>query len=340
MKALCVYLLSGFVMCSVCFGGEVLLSNGDRLSGVVEKIVEGKLHLKSDMVGDVVIDMKDVKTFSIDEAGKIVLGDGTVLNRRIGSSDEGKVSLVGGEIIKGQEVALGDIASLNAPEDEAPKWDGSVSVGWTSVHGNTRSETIQASMSTSLRRDTDRTTFGADFGRGKQEDPDTGEERTTEDWWKTRGKYDFFFGEKLFGFVEGRYETDKIADLDRRVILGSGLGYQWIESDGMNFSTEAGLAHLSEKFSDGRSNDSITAQAGYHFDVKISENVDFINDLTYYPSVEEFSDYYLTSTAELRTYLTENMFANLKVLFDYDSTPAAGKGGTDVKYILGVGWNF
>ena len=317
-----------------------MLNNGDRLTGSVEKVVEGKLHLKSDLVGDVVIDMKNVKTFSTDEAGKIELGDGTVLNQQIGGADEGKVSLAGGEIIKGQEVLLSDITSLNAPEKEAPKWDGSISASWTSVHGNTRSETLGVSMNTQLRREKDRTTLGADFGRSKQENPDTGEEKTTEDWWKTRGKYDFFFGEKIYGFAEGRYETDKIAELDRRVILGSGLGHQWIESAKMNFATEAGLAHLSERFSDGEGNNSVSVQAGYHFDMKLTEKVDFINDLTYYPSVEDFSDYYLTSTAELRSYLTENMFANLKVIFDYDSSPSQGKGGTDVKYILGVGWNF
>ncbi len=39
----------GAVIGSVCFGGEVLLNNGDRLTGSVEKIVEGKLYLKSDL---------------------------------------------------------------------------------------------------------------------------------------------------------------------------------------------------------------------------------------------------------------------------------------------------
>lgn len=334
----CVLLVA--VAGSVCSGGEVLLSNGDRLTGVVEKIVEGKLYFTSDLVGAVTIDMKNVKTFSMDEAGKIALSDGTVLNQQIGGSGEGRVSLAGGEIIKGQDIALSDIASLNAPDEVPPKWNGSISVAWTSVHGNTKSETLGASMNTSLRREKDRTSLWADYGRSKQENPDTGEETTTEDWWKTRGKYDFFLTEKLYGFVDGRYETDKIAELDRRVIIGSGLGYQWIESANMNFSSEAGLANLSERYLDGSSNNSVSAQAGYHFDVKLTEKIDFINDLTYYPSIEDFADYYLTTTAELRTYLTENMFANLKVIFDYDSSPAQGKGGTDVRYILGVGWNF
>ncbi|MHC5073569.1 MAG: DUF481 domain-containing protein [Planctomycetota bacterium] len=56
--------------------------------------------------------------------------------------------------------------------------------------------------------------------------------------------------------------------------------------------------------------------------------------------MEQFSDYYLTSTAELRADLIENFFTSLKVIFDYDATPATGSGHTDVKYIWGVGWSF
>ncbi|MHC4105002.1 MAG: DUF481 domain-containing protein, partial [Planctomycetota bacterium] len=54
----------------------------------------------------------------------------------------------------------------------------------------------------------------------------------------------------------------------------------------------------------------------------------------------KFSDYYLTSTGEIRAHFTDRMFTNFKAIFDYDSTPAIGAGNTDVKYIWGIGWSF
>ncbi len=324
-----------------CFAGLVLLTNGDRLTGEVEKVVDGKLHFKSDIVGSITIDMKNVKTFGTDKAEKIILSDGTILNRRITASDDGQVKLSGGEIIKTQDLKLADITAVNPPAMSPVKWKGSATIGSTSVHGNTRSETSQASLSGSLRREKDRTTAGLDYGKAKVQDPDTGDEETTEDWWKARAKYDYFVGETFYGFIEGRYETDKIADLDRRVILGAGAGYQWIESDRINFSTEAGLAHLSERFAGATdSNNEVSAQAAYHFEMKITDRIEFINDFAYSPILSEFSDYFLPTTAELRASLTEKMFTNFRAIFDYDTSPAGGKGRTDVKYILGVGWNF
>ena len=61
----------------------------------------------------------------------------------------------------------------------------------------------------------------------------------------------------------------------------------------------------------------------------------------YYPSIQSSpSDYFLTSMAEVRVSLTERMFGSFKTVLDYDSTPAQGSGTTDLKYILGLGWDF
>jgi hypothetical protein len=84
----------------------------------------------------------------------------------------------------------------------------------------------------------------------------------------------------------------------------------------------------------------MSVQLGYHLDKELTKVLTFINDLTYYPSLGNASDYFLTTTGELRAKITEKFFTNFKVEFDFDSTPAEGKGKTDVKYILGVGMNF
>jgi len=323
------------------YAGQIVLSNGDRLSGKLVQVADGKVHFTSDLVGDVTIPTDKVLTFTTDEPVKIVLQDETVLSRQITAAAGGVLTLGESSVANVEQIKMADVIAINPPTPESPKWQGSVSVGWTSVHGNTRSESLNAAAQASLRREGDRTTFGFDYGRGEQEDRSTGEDVTTEDWWRARGKYDYFLGEKWYGFLEGRYETDKIAELDRRLIGGVGAGYQWIESDRMNFATEAGIAYLTERFdNDTPGNSEASAQAGYHFDMKLNDRLKFINDLTYYPSFGQFSDYFLTTTAELRAMLTKSMYANFRVLFDYDTSPAAGKGSTDVKYILGVGADF
>ncbi|MHC4593651.1 MAG: DUF481 domain-containing protein [Planctomycetota bacterium] len=320
---------------------EVIFKNGDCLTGKIEHLTDGKLVFKSNVVGTVTVDISAVQTLSSDAPIKVHLTDGTAFSQKVIKAGPNRFAIEDTDTVKAQEFELAAISSINPPAKPKPKWSGDISAGLTSTHGNTKAETISASANLRKRTEKDRTQVSADYARGRQRDTNTGQMETTEDWWRTKGKYDYFLTKKLYGYVDGRYEKDAIAQLDRRVIAGGGGGYQWIESEDTNFSTEAGFASLYEKFDNQTtSNSEVSVQAGYNFDKQLMKKVKFIHDLTWYPSTEKFSDYYLTSTGEIRAHFTDRMFTNFKAIFDYDSTPAIGAGNTDVKYIWGIGWNF
>ena len=320
---------------------EVLFKNGDRLTGKIDHLVDGKLVFKSSVAGDVTVNLSDIQTLSSDEAIEVNLKDNTGLKQKVLSAEPGRFGVEGTESLKAQEFAVADIVSINPPIKPAPKWTGSVSAGLTSTHGNTKTETISASATMTKRTDKDRTQVSADYAKGEQEDRTTGVDETIEDWWRAKGKYDYFFSKKFYGYVDGRYERDAVAMLDRRMIVGLGGGYQWIESADINFSTELGLASLYEKFDNQTaSNSELSAQLGYYFDKKLTKNTKFTHDLTYYPSLGKFSDYFLTSTAGIRADFSSSFFANFKTIFNYDQTPAPGAHQTDVKYFVGLGYSF
>lgn len=323
-------------LCSTVCADQIVFVNGDRVTGKIGSLVDGKLTFESDLAGTLTIDIANIATFSSDEAIDLHLDDGSILSEQAAVSEPNHV-VIGGD----QRVAFDRIASINPPAKPKPKWTGEVSAGYTSTAGNTSTETITGSANAKKRTEKDRKTVSADFARGRQEDPDTGRKNKTEDWWRTKAKYDYFFTKKLYGYLDGRYETDEIAELDYRAIMGTGYGYQWIESERMNFSTEGGLAYKIEEYGNSTGkNDEISVQLGYNFDKKLGKGFEFIHDLTYYPSTEDFSDYFLTSTGELRANLTEKVFTNFKAVLNYDSTPAQGKHKTDTKYIWGIGWKF
>ena len=320
---------------------EIIFTNGDHLTGKIAHLVEGKMLFKSEAIGDVTIDISKIKTFSTDDPIAVHMKDDTVLLQKIVNAETGKFGIEGAGTVKAQDFELAEISSINPPPKPVPRWTGNLSAGLTSTHGNTKAESISGSANLGKRTENDRTQVSVDYAKSKREDPDTGEKDTTEDWWRSKAKYDYFFSKKLYGYVDGRYEKDAIAELDRRMIVGGGAGYQWIESEDLNFSTEFGMASLYEKFDNQTdSNSEVSIQAGYNFDKTLMKNVKFMHNLTYYPSTEKFSDYYLTSTGEIRAYFTSTMFTTFKVIFDYDATPAIGSHKTDTKYLFGVGYSF
>ena len=329
------------LLAQMCLGDEINLKNGDRITGKIQHLVNGKLTIKADVAGPVTVDLSNIQTLSSDDPIEVNLKDETGFTQKVSSAEPGRFAIEGSESMKAQEFAVADIVSINPPVKPIPKWTGDIAVGITSTHGNTKTEMISANANFAKRTEKDRSTVSTDYAQGTQRDKNTGEDVTIEDWWRAKGKYDYFFTKKMYGYLDGRYEKDAIAELDRRMIIGLGAGYQWIESDDMNFSSEFGLASLYEKFDNQTdSNSEITLQLGYNFDTKLRKNIKLVHDLTYYPSIDKFSDYYLTTTAGVRADFTETFFLTLKAMLNYDATPAIGAHKTDVKYFLGLGYRF
>jgi len=326
---------------SVCLGDKVMFKNNDCLTGKIKQIADGKLIFESDLMGEVKTDFNNVQTFSTEKPVELHLRDGTVIKQNIKAGQPGTIEIEQIAILQAQKFHLADILTVKTKAEEPAKWHGDITAGLTSSHGNTSVENQNLSVNLHRRAEIDRWTISADYARSRQEDPDTGEKQVTEHWWRTKTKYDYFLTKKLFAYGLGRYEKDSIAELDRRVIAGGGAGYQWVESDDLNLSTTAGLVSLYEKYEDQTEGDSeISAELGVHFDSKFADKFKFINDTAYYPSIEKFSNYFLSSTTELRADITATIFSSFKVIFDYDATPAEDSGKTDVKYILGVGVKF
>jgi putative salt-induced outer membrane protein YdiY len=342
MRYQIVIVVASLALCAqICRGDEIILKNGDRISGKIQHLVDGKLTIEAEVAGTVTVDLSNIQTLSSDEPIEVNLKDKTGFMQKVSSAGPGQFTIEGDESVKAQQFAVADIFSINPPPKPIPKWTGDISVGITSTHGNTKTDIITASANFSKRTEKDRTTINTDYAKGEQEDPDTGETVTTENWWRAKGKYDYFFSKKMYGYVNGRYEKDAVAELDRRVIVGVGSGYQWIESKDMNFSTEFGLASLYEKFdNETESKSEISLELGYNFDKTIRKNIKFTHELTYYPAVDKFSDYYLTTSAGVRADFTEKFFTTFKTIFNFDSTPAIGAGSTDVKYFFGLGYRF
>lgn len=320
----------------VVLGDEVYLKNGDRITGKVKELSGGKLVFESALAGTLTMDAGDIETISSDESVEVYTNDGRSFAGRLLKGEGGRFGIEGGG-----ELGFLETASFNLLPEAKKKWSGGITVGFSSTHGNTKTEDREVDIRVERKTAADNFLFRAEYLRGEQEDPDTGEQDVTEDTWLVRGKYDRFLTEKVYGYLDGRYKTDSIAELEHRVIAGGGGGYQWVKSDGVNFSTELGLAWLYEKFDDQTdSNDEISVQLGYNFDKRLGERVKFVNSLTYYPSTERASDYFLTTIAEVRASITERFYTNFKAVFDYDSTPAEGSGSTDVRYVLGVGMEY
>ena len=312
---------------------EVLFTSGDRLTGTVTSLADGKMIFDSKVAGPLTLNMADIKTFSTDAPIEIALTDGTAINQKISAAADGKIALGAGRTLP-----FADIDKLNP---EKTKWTGIVSAGATFVRGNTKSDTASVGIEAARRTDNDRISIGAGYFTAKQRDNTTRDNSTIADNWFAKGQYDRFVSKQLYVYGNVRYEKDRIADLDMRLTPGIGLGYQWIERDDLNISTEAGGNWVYEKYTEP--DETRTYMAGrlaYHVDKSFNDNVKAFHNLEYIPSFERADTFLVNTDIGLRAAMTARLSLEVKAQLAYNSQPSDNREKKDLRYILGVGWTF
>jgi hypothetical protein len=144
MKRLLIVIIGCFLLASVVPGnaGEVIMKNGDRISGAIVK-KDGKLLIvKTSYAGDISINWEDVNTLSSDVNMQIVLADGTSINGNAIQSQPGSITIKSGQILETAPISLEQISAINPPShgEAAAKFSGHVNAGFSMNEGNTNTK--------------------------------------------------------------------------------------------------------------------------------------------------------------------------------------------------------
>ncbi len=371
MTGICLMLFTA-CMLSPALADEIHFTNGERLIGKVVTMHNNKVEFISETAGKVVVDLQKVLTITTDTDLELQTAGDSVIKSRNVTNKNGTLSITATDT-KEHSMALGDLTAINPPRKPAVTWTRSVTAGLTSSHGN--SSNTNGNVAVNISRRSAKHRFRIDglylYGRednpDADDDPDADEEVTVEENFTVSAKYDYFFTSALYGFLSGSFKKDHIADLDYRIITSSGLGYQWFDSDIFSFSTDAGISLKKEKYTTrvevndeddeedddsgneepapvyrrevDRTND-LAIQLGCSLRWKPTDSLHLLGNATYTPSIDDFSDYFLTADAELRAAINKRLFSSFKIILDYDATTAEGVGSTELKYIFGLGLNF
>ena len=309
---------------------EIVFKNGDKLTGSIVTGEGGKMDINTKNLGVVHLDMMDIATFKTDKPMNVKLNDGSVVT--VSAGKDGFVEA------GGKQVGVKDIARINPA---APHWIGTVTAGGSLTRGNTDTEALNIAAHAIQRRELDRFTVDAAYNYGRQRDATTGVKSTSAENWMVEGKYDYFLNPKMYVFGDALLGKDRIAAVDWRVVPSVGIGYQWKESEMLNFSTEAAVAFFYEKYNNGTSTSSEPAlRLAYHLDHKFNDHIQIFHNLKYFPKLDTINDFFVTTDLGVRLLMYKNFFCEAKAQLDHNNRPAAGRQKDDTKYIFSVGWTF
>jgi len=176
----------------------------------------------------------------------------------------------------------------------------------------------------------------------REKNSETRRHETTEENYSADMRYDYFFARKYFWFASENYKRDIINDLDYRLVTGSGLGYQWLDTAKKQLSIIGGFAYTTEQYSASgieEDNSYLSYLFGINLDCELWDKVTVNIDATITPKVDEPSEYIARGFGGIKLMVTKKLFVNLNTIFEYNSK-VKRSDSTDSKLLLGFGWDF
>ena len=246
--------LIGVFVCicaSSAFADQVILKNGDRLTGSIVKSDAKTLLIKSDLAGDVNIQWDAVTSIVSSQTLHLGLKDGQTVVGTVATTD-GKFEVAtkdAGEITAAKDtvITVRDDAEQKLYDDQIERlrhphltdfWSGLLDTGLSLTRGNSNSLTYTLSGKAARTTDTDKISV---YTTAIYSDS-TVDDVTSTTAHAIRGgiRGDLNVSDRLFVFGFTDFEYDEFQDLNLRNVVGGGLGYHVIKTKTTTFDVFSG----------------------------------------------------------------------------------------------------
>ena len=328
------------LLAGAAFADKVTLKSGSFLTGEAGLIQGGQLLFKSDDLGDLKIDIANIK--SVDPAKDHIVQylDNTVEKKILTVKD--------GELWSGDGKL--DTANVKATDPDEETWHGNFNVAFNAARGNTYANSAAVEANVNRRWEKDR--LNVDFGYYYGENGKSGEPSDkTEDRWEVEAKHDHFWFPAVYNYEDLKWERDVIQDLNARYRVGLGLGYQWLENRSFestgkwNFNQELGVNWIKEEYDnndDAKEGGFCALRYGHHFGYipKWAESIEFFHTFEILPEVDEWEKFLAKADVGFTTKLIYDFDLIAKIEWEYNSKPASDRKKDDTRYIVGLGYKW
>lgn len=297
---------------------QIVLKNGDRVTGQIVKYDGKKLTVKTEFMGAVEIAWDAVEKLASDQPVCLTLNDKQTVVGVVNAAGEqyevqtketGKVTLA-----KAAIAAIRNEAEYKTWQAEVEQlrnpglldlWAGTLDMGLSLARGNaeTNTFTLAANATRATRRD--KLSVYATSIRS------SARKRTERDFVQVanaiRGgaRYDINVTDKTFVFGFGDLEFDEFQNLDLRLTLGGGFGWHALKSERTAFDVFGGGAYTKEYFAAGtplnRSRGEV--MAGEELTHKLSARSSFRERFVLFPNLDQQGEYRMQFDTSLATNL-------------------------------------
>jgi putative salt-induced outer membrane protein YdiY len=337
-----------FLCPAALFADQIVLKNGDRLTGTIEKSDDKTLIIKTEFAGEVTVQWPAVQEITSTQALSVNLSDGKTVvgtvttsdgNLAVATANAGTVTEPKGSVTKlfGEAEQAAYEKSLHPGLLEG--WKGGANVGFALTRGNSQTKNLAVAFTA------DRKTLHDHLGLYTNSVYATNDEpgatpKTTANAIQGGMRYDHDFTLHLFAYGSADFQTDSLQTLDLRSVFGGGLGLHAIQNDRTTLDLLGGFNYTREKYSLLPSRRFSAASVGEELNQKLGLNTVLTQKMYFFPNLNETGEYRaifnLGTVTKLNKWLGwQNAFGDI-----YVTNPPAGSKQNDIQLTTGLNISF
>ena len=317
---------------------QVNLKDGSTVKGKVVNIVDGKLTIKTDSLGEMKIDFNNIANFTTDEPMVVsTTTSAATITGKIGAAESGKTA------VNGTVVATSDIKNVWRPGEPDPaiplpkphKWKYEVAFDVSGKTGNTEKTTVGGSAKATMEGPNDTLLLYVRGHYAKENGVKNEQEIVAGADYEIR-----INGSSHAAYARAEVEQDKFDNYKLYATGAAGYGFYVIDTDDFKVRLRAGLTYIHKSYYDELDDsDDIGVEFGYHHELKIKNfgkvDAKLVTDVTYQPVFDNFQeDYRIYHESALDIPLTQNGLWSIRlgVSNEYNNRVASTQDRLDTTY--------
>ena len=291
------------------FADQIVLKNGDKLTGSIIKSDGKELVIKTDYAGDVTVKFDAIQSLTSAGDLNITLGGKTAVGPVTTEGDNLVVATKSGSPV---EAPKASVTLVRSPAEQAAYekslhpgfgegWAGGANLGFALTAGNSETKNLNIGFNGTRTGFHDKLTLyeTSIYATTSKLALHPIPSQTTANSNNGGLRYDRDFAPRAFGFGSADFFNNSLQNLDLRYILGGGIGFHAIKTPRTTLDLLAGINYTHESFSGlvssqgppevtyNHSDSSAALTVGDNFMHKLGKNSVFTQSLLLYPSFSQ-----------------------------------------------------
>jgi len=330
------------------FADQIVLKNGDRLTGTIEKSDGKALMIKTEFAGEVTVQWPAVQEITSTQKLHVSLNNGQTVsgtvttsdgNLAIATADAGTITEPKASVAK----VFGEAEQAAYEKSQHPGllegWQGGANVGFGLTRGNSQTKNLAVAFTADRKGWRDKLSLYTNSIYATNDAPGA-TPSTTANAVQGGIRYDHDLTPRIFAYVGADFQTDALQTLDLRSVFGGGLGWHAIKNDRTTLDLLGGINYTREKYSALPSRSFAAVSVGEELSHKLGMNTLLTEKLYFFPNLNDTGEYRATFNFGTVTKISkwlgwQNAFGDI-----YVTNPPAGAKQNDILLTTGLNFSF